>query len=219
MELSYVSASCRRPFESGESVILGISPFNSYFSRHMISRLYGWGKEHFAKVSIYVPDKPSAYTLMAMGYEEKKANKKAKRQSNYLFNKIHEAIGSDLDIVTLVNSDWLENCPIYWEKLDFLRELFDTNRRFREGCLATSRWVMENCANRDDIDQYAVLTAVEYFLSELPLFIFGANILKTDHSVFAYHGCPEFLSKLFRDKLFGLVDGRHGYAIVQPETP
>ncbi len=79
MELSYVSAYCRRPIESGESVILGMSPFNSYFSRRRILRLYEWSKEHFARVSLYVPDKPSAYTLMAMGYDEKKAEKKSRR--------------------------------------------------------------------------------------------------------------------------------------------
>nr|VFK04257.1 MAG: tRNA-dependent cyclodipeptide synthase [Candidatus Kentron sp. H]VFK04532.1 MAG: tRNA-dependent cyclodipeptide synthase [Candidatus Kentron sp. H]VFK07807.1 MAG: tRNA-dependent cyclodipeptide synthase [Candidatus Kentron sp. H] len=72
-----ISDHCRVLYERGEHAVLGISPYNSYFSEHNIKILLEWGWDHFSSLSLLIPDEASQYTLMALGYDEAKAKKKS----------------------------------------------------------------------------------------------------------------------------------------------
>lgn len=217
MQIQFISDTCQRSFENKELAVIGISPFNSYFSEERIAYLYRWAIAHFETVRFYLPDGPTVYTLRAIGYDEAKARKKARRQCNYLHNKIRRVLGNQDLESTIVNSSWLANSQTYQERLEFCQSLFDTDEQFKEGCLNSSRWVLSHYVDKETkLDPDALAIAVKYFLSELPLFIWSADILNTGSASFCYHNCPGFLRQLFADRAFDLVDERHGFAVIKP---
>src|SRR4051812_12490620 len=87
-----VTENCSKNLTLKKHVCFGISPFNSYFSENQIQRLAEWGKIEFEAMHFFVPDVPSVYTLEALGYSQERASWKARRQCQYLFNKIHKAL-------------------------------------------------------------------------------------------------------------------------------
>ena len=216
MEIIHASGLSKKIFNDGSAIVLGISPFNSYFSESNIERLYSWSLQLFKRIFIFVPDIPTKFTLMALGYEEDQAVKKAKRQCKYLFNKISRVADFQSSAVTLINSDWLSSSTIYQEKLSSIYQLFDSNRSFRDECLQCSRMILENYRDKvDNITEEALLVAVRYLLAELPLFISSADIFKENSVVFCYHNNPPFLMRIFKDNLFNLVDSRQGLITVK----
>ena len=92
MENQSLTGNCARNFELREHCCFGISPFNSYFSEDRIRELARWGTREFKSIHFFIPDVPSVYTLEAQGYPREKAEWKARRQSQYLKNKIHRAL-------------------------------------------------------------------------------------------------------------------------------
>jgi len=218
MQTLFVSDNCHKLFIQKELAVIGISPFNSYFSEQRIAYLYQWAKSRFNQVKFYVPDGPTIFTLQAIGYDELKAIKKAKRQCNYLHNKIQRAVPDENLQQTIVNSAWLDNCPIYQQKLALCHQLFETNLKFRRGCIETSRWVLSSYDQEAADNPQAQLMAVKYFLAELPVFIGSADILNVSHVSFCYHSCPQFLRELFENDAFDLIDGRHGFTVLKDKS-
>lgn len=73
-----VTRACAEILHAREHAVIGVSPFNSYFSEGNIASLIAWAKANFRAFHIYLPDGPSQFTLEALGYRESNARKKAK---------------------------------------------------------------------------------------------------------------------------------------------
>ncbi len=215
-----VTHACAGLLSMREHVVVGISPFNSYFSEEKIKDLVSWAKETFSAFHVYVPDGPAVYTLQATGYSEAQARKKAARQGRWLCNKIARAM-SDLGIgaceqtAAVLNSNRLDADPAYQRLHDEAWRLYDTDGWFREGCLQSSRWVLDGkIGDPDELTSGALEDAVRYFLAELPLFIDSAGITGARSSVFAYHQCPAFLAALLQDRRGEIISARQGFVKV-----
>lgn len=101
-------------------MLLGISPFNSYFSEEIIGHWIQWAHSTFSSFHIFIPDTLPIYTFLALGYDEAKAQNKTKRQAAYLKNKVARALErcqlKELDVTQLIiDMDYLENNPAYLE--------------------------------------------------------------------------------------------------------
>lgn len=215
MKTTYASSISEIVFKKGDAVVLGISPFNSYFSESAIAKLYDWSLSRFKNIWIFVPDAPTKFTLMALGYEENQAIKKSRRQCKYLFNKIEKAVDLQSKAVTLVNSEWLSSSVMYQKKLSLIYQLFDSNKSFREECLQCSRLIMSNYSHKvNEINDHTLLVAVNYLLAELPIFTASTDIFDEKSAVFCYHNNPPFIQRLFKDNLFGLVNNKQGLVTV-----
>lgn len=213
-----ISNICASLYEARDHAMIGVSPFNSYFSEGRLADLFSWANQHFNSFHVFVPDEATRYTLEAAGYSRARARKKARRQANYLLNKIERALSKTsprLDQSFVLTNGVLRKNNRYNVLLARVEQRFATDEVFRQQCLECTRWVLENQVEAiDTIDEAALLHAVRYFLEELPLFMDSASIVQTRTSVFCYHQCPAILQGLYEDRSDGLMDEQQGFLVV-----
>ncbi len=222
MNFQAMTANCGRNFDFGSHACFGISPFNSYFSENRIRELAHWGRANFKSMHFFVPDIPAIYTLEAQGYPRDKAEWKARRQSQYLKNKIRKALLSTDFSNTEASEmilDWerLSATPRYLALHEQAKNLFESDPDFQSACLQASRWVMTQKVSDDELlTDEALRLAVKYFLAEIPLFADTASIVNESSSVFCYHQRVDFLER-FYDRQMGLVPSpSQGFVVLQP---
>lgn len=187
-------------YQKKEHILIGASPFNSYFSEQNLTILLDWGLKTFQDMHVLVPNKISYYNFLALGYSENKAKEKTRRQDNYLINKIKRAFGN-LEIseteanrkIVLLN-DFKKNST-YQQLYSICLNLFEKNADFKKGCLETSSWIFKNYLNvtENTLESFCV----RYLLYEFPFFMNSSSILQVPSSLFVYHSIPEYLKKLY----------------------
>ncbi|MGN6670646.1 MAG: tRNA-dependent cyclodipeptide synthase, partial [Candidatus Nucleicultricaceae bacterium] len=74
--------------------LIGVSPFNGYFTASNIEKTLIWAHSNFKSFGVFTMDKASKYNLIAMGYSEDEAIKKTKKQDQHLKNKIMRGLES-----------------------------------------------------------------------------------------------------------------------------
>ena len=215
-----VTPNCRAVFDRCGHAVIGISPFNSYFTVSRIRDLVEWGERTFDRIHLFVPDVPAAYTLQSTGYSWREATRKARRQANYLHNKIQRAL-DELGVSTracemVLGWNKLNELEAYRQALDTCTKLFQTDRDFRAGCLASARWVLEKRAAGRGLSKRALALAARYFLTEIPLFADSVGILEQSSSAFCYHQCPVFVRELLDGRHALRVSQNQGFLVVQP---
>ncbi|MEM1168125.1 MAG: tRNA-dependent cyclodipeptide synthase [Cyanobacteria bacterium P01_H01_bin.35] len=210
-----ITSNCQLLYERGEHAVLGISPFNSFFSEKNIAILSKWAMNNFKSFNLFIPDEPYVYTLIALGYDEVKATKKAKRQANYLINKCLRALtGLDLSRneveELIIDFRYLNKNTNYLSALQFYEDKYANDSEFRRNCLETSKQVVET---QTDISDYQLEIAVKYLLAELPLFFNSASVLGKKEAVFCYRNCSLFIQTLFEIN-DSIVLNNQGYIVI-----
>lgn len=224
MMIDFVTPRCARLHGESAPVVLGISPFNSYFSEQVITEIVEWASAAGSDYYLYIPDGPTIFTLQAMGYEESKARRKARRQNNYLENKIYRALGNlgqtDKEIARrMLNSRRLDTDSVYQGILAQVHDLWQKDESFKQGCINTAHWVLLNQRRQQKIRSKASLElAARYFLAELPLFLRSPEIINSPSAVFCYHQCPEFVRTLYEQGAYGLLHDSQGFIIRAPKS-
>lgn len=216
-----ITDTCSRNLNLKNHVCFGISPFNSYFSEDRIRKLAEWGKQEFKTMHFFVPDVPSAYTLEALGYDVEKSAWKARRQSQYLFNKIKKALSnigfSQIHSEEMIlNWDRLSNNGHYSNIYNEVKALFERDVHFQSACIEASRWVLEKrVPDSDTLSPETLRSAVRYLLTEIPLFLDTAGIVKQPGSVFCYHQCISFIENLLKG-YFNIRKSVHqGFVVIE----
>jgi cyclo(L-tyrosyl-L-tyrosyl) synthase len=201
-------------------VLIGISPFNSYFSEARLRELAAWGRRNFTAMHLFIPDVPTTYTLLALGYPPKEASGKAKRQVRYVINKTKRA----LEAVGIAEVQAKE-IILTWEKLatnaryqtllERVATIYEQDAEFRKDCQDAAWWVLEKRVGdptaRSTVD---LDLAAKYLLSEMPLFVDTPGILERESSLFAYHQCPQLLERLYRNHYRFRVADNQGFVLV-----
>lgn len=192
-----------RIYNEANHACLGISPFNSYFSESTIKNLAQWADQNFKSFSIFIPDKPTVYTLNALGYSLEKSIKQSNKQCRYLKNKIKKALlaieKTQEEIETIIlDGEKLDNNLQFQNTYNKIVWNFENDAVFRADCLEASKWVLSTRAkDKNQLTEGALQTAVKYFLYEIPIFIDSANIVNQESSLFCYHQAPNFLKKMY----------------------
>lgn len=212
---------CASIYDGCRHAVFGVSPFNGHFTEPRLRNLFRWGCQRFDRIHVFVPDEPAAFTLEALGYAPARARHKARRQANYLHNKIHralEAVGSPIGNgrFELLNWERLQQNLRYRDALERCRRMFADEPEFREACLDSARWALHGRAGREDVSEPALHRAVEYFLVEVPLFANSPEILDEPASVFCYHQSIPFLDNLYRERLAWIPDRNQGFVVLEP---
>ena len=215
-----VTPGCVDILAARDHAVIGISPFNSYFSEEKIAALIAWAKANFNAFHIYVPDGPSRFTLEAIGYKEARARKKARRQARWLFNKIRRGLAAAecdpdaFDDLVLCSASLDEN-HVYRQLLRDVDTFCSDDPGFHQGCKASSQWVLSgHVAHPDEITPHMLEHAVLYFKAELPLFMNSPRLVDVRSSVFVYHQCPGFLETLLHDKRGEIISADQGFVVV-----
>lgn len=216
-EITPLTGNCAEIIKNRKHVCLGISPFNSLFSENYISDLIKWSLKNFESFHLFLPDEPTFYTLEALGYSPEECRKKMKKQLNWLKNKIHKALeenGLHNKEKYILNWEILSANRVFREELDKSFGLFDSDSEFRAQCMKASEWVLQNKLSEKEVTEKALLKAVKYFLSEIPLFSATNKIVGIESSIFCYHQSISFHEKLYMNDLSLKPARGQGYGII-----
>ena len=200
-----ISSLSQELYEKKEHVLLGISPFNSYFSEEMIGHWIQWAERSFASFNIFLPDTLPIHTFMALGYSQEKAQSKARRQAAYLKNKVIRALSNrrltDINPKDLIiDMGFLEKNEAYNLLKDNCYRLYNKNPNFKKECDQCTEWVL-NGHTTNALHSVNRNIAVQYILDEMPLFMDTPSILNTTSSLFSYHQTPQFMNYLYTNHI------------------
>ncbi|WP_202638914.1 tRNA-dependent cyclodipeptide synthase [Bailinhaonella thermotolerans] len=180
---------CREILNKGKHALLGVSNGNSYFSRSRMSSLFSWAASTFEAVDVIVADKHIDDVLRAQGYDERRARKKAHRETQATFNRVVEAAAestSHRERITVRRLSDFSDDPAY------LAVFADSTARLRENAPAYS--VVRSmtraflCSRtQDSVREDQVDMAFCYLEAELPFFLDTPRILGVESSVSCYH--------------------------------
>jgi cyclo(L-tyrosyl-L-tyrosyl) synthase len=188
-----------------------------------LEKLFSWGLANFKKMNVFIPDKISTYTLQALGYPEDKAEKKTRLHDNNLRNKaIRALVKNNILESEAINkiiflSDLIKNNKAYIKIFNMCNALYKDNESFKNGCLETSRSVLDSKEVCGNITSETVNIAVKYFLAELPIYFNTSEILNTHSSLYAYKEPPPvFLMEIYNNisRFSSLVSLEQGYLAV-----
>ena len=197
-----ISSLSKEIYSKKEHILLGISPFNSYFSEEMIGHWIRWAHRTFSSFNIFVPDTLPIYTFLALGYDEAKSKNKAKRQASYLKNKIFRALSKENfseeeSTNLLIDMDFLQKNESYNYLKERCYKLYSENIEFQNECDKSTGWVLNGQTIKDINRASNQNIAVRYILDEMPLFMNTPSILNIPSSLFSYHQIPEFINYLY----------------------
>jgi cyclo(L-tyrosyl-L-tyrosyl) synthase len=207
-------------FNLRSHALIGVSPFNSYFSKETLTELFSWALKMFKDINIFIPNEISSYTFEALGYDKNKALKKTRSQDRYLKNKTLMALmvsglNENEAVKKIVFFTDISKNEKYISFYNTYKDLYETDKNFRNGCLLTSKWVLEGKCDLKTIDEKALGIAVQYFLAELPLFLNSPEILNLESSLFVYKDTPEFVNRIYNDNLFSYLPSKsQGYMTI-----
>ena len=193
----------KRPF-----ALIGISPFNSYFSTEKILEIFEWINRQYTDFAVFVPDQISKYTYEALGYKESRTHQKIRKQDNYTINKINNSLlyfyqnYPDKGKINIHSISELRKKQSYQDLYETYSNLFTKDKEFRQNCLDMTEWVLLNNNKAKDvkIEESQKNIAVQYFLLELPIMTHSTNILELGSCDFVYHTIPKFLKYLYSTK-------------------
>ena len=206
---------CGNLLKNNDHALLGVSPFNSYYSEQKISKLIQFAQKKFKDFHLFIPNTLPYFNFIAMGYPPNKAKIKTKRQWNYLKNKINRAFVSNgfsrkdflKKIITI--DETMDNNTHYNQLLELCFKKYENDIFFKEDCLNASKVMMKGYPDKDKTVR--VELAVQYLLRELPLLLDTPRILGVTSSVFVYHEQIDFYKKLYGGRDNKLLAGNQDF--------
>jgi cyclo(L-tyrosyl-L-tyrosyl) synthase len=189
--------------------ILGISPFNSFFSEENITTLINWANTQFRSFQIFIPDKISYYNFVQLGYSEGKAKQKVRKQDNYLYNKIIKSLemlgikDEEKQRNAIIKLSDIKSNTIYKNVLSHYKNLLQENEEFRRLYQATTKAIIESYAT--DFDGLNIMDN-NYLIEELPILTHIGKILNIENTVFVYKSIIEILISLYQEPQLYSID-------------
>jgi cyclo(L-leucyl-L-leucyl) synthase len=214
---------CESIIRQGEHALIGISPFNSRFSKEYVTSLILFIAERFSHVDILMPCvKEASRLLIASGVEEKKAIKKTERELRRHKKHINALFLTPALQKRKINiiqfSDYAKH-PKYLSMKQELEVALTSCERFKRDCLTMSRLAVKGRMKGTgrDIqvpDSQLIKQALPYILAELPFFLNTPSLLGVKYSTLFYHR-PWPIARGLYDGTYPIqVNIRQSYAVV-----
>lgn len=182
--IEFIDARSREIFNRKEHVLVGISPFNSYYSEENIEKILAFVIENrFKNFHVFLADEMSFYNLLALGYDEKEAWAKTRKRDRNLRNKtlrVFEKLNISeehlLKNQTLINNP---KYPILFEKY----AMVEGDSIFRD-ILFT---VMDELHFEGEYNKIIHREiGMKYFIAELPILLNCPELFNVASSIFMY---------------------------------
>ncbi len=177
------------PIERGESVMWGVSPFNSFYSSATIRCLIHWSVPRFDRVYVLLAGPEAARRFISAGMAPRKAVAKVMTQVHQQRRAAQRAIRtagyahSDRDVIVWSR---LAGNARYLELRSLIRQAYETEPNVREVVRATTELALAAAAGGRSAAE-VVDANVDYVFAETPVVLDAAAMLSHDHTVFAYH--------------------------------
>ncbi|GBG40587.1 tRNA-dependent cyclodipeptide synthase [Mycobacterium montefiorense] len=203
--------------EGAEHVLLGLSPWNSYYKPATIDALVGWACSHFTKVDVFLPGYEAAHTLTAAGIDAPEAVRRARRAVTQLRNPARSALERAGVSPSKHLHTWttLANRPSYVTARARVEDAYRDDPEVRRACRLTAREAVRHASGGHEPTDAQIDQAVSYAIAELPLVVNGPEVFGTKTSVFVYHRQMDLLAPLIAGKTIRLRPAKgQGYAVV-----
>ncbi|MDQ6759077.1 MAG: tRNA-dependent cyclodipeptide synthase [Acidobacteriota bacterium] len=213
---------CRQIWEQRQHVVFGVSPGNSYFHVVHLTNLLGWLCDEFARVDVVIPDSALEYTYLALGYDPRRAAKKARGEINVLYNRVARAwknAGGPRAADGLRRMSDLASNDIYREKLVECEQALDVDSVLWETCAEMSREVLTAKGYDGSFTTERIERAMQYLIAELPFFLASADIFDVPSSLNFYHQRLPLAELIFSKKSLIQASPRQAYATIRPTQP
>lgn len=209
---------CKRLFKKADHALIGLSPFNSYFTPQRIKSLVTWAVKHFSRIDIFMPGYEGVHTLTAGGINPKRAVHRARQANNMLRNPAINALASHgvIDPEYRVHT-WTQllNRNTYRNLRELVRTSYMTEPVIRQAHRKISHAVIHRISGTTPTEQQ-IDEAVGYSLAELPLLLDSPGIFGISSSVFIYHRPFDIIKSLVNNSSILKAVPNQGYIVVIP---
>lgn len=214
---------CKRIIAIGNHVFVGISPFNSRFSKHYIYSLISWALTHFNKVDILMPSENDASRLLiASGYTKEKALRKTRKELRRHYKNIDEILQSDEcknRSIRIVNFSDYSDSNVYLSLKKEIEYAFLNNSEFRSSCINMSREAVMGRLkgtgrSKNEFIEKNIQLALPYIFSELPFYLNTPSIIGESTSTLIYHRSWPIGKGLFSGIYSLKINKNQSYGIV-----
>jgi tRNA-dependent cyclodipeptide synthase len=190
---------CSEIVEQGEHVVVGLSPFNSYYKAHTIESLIGWAVNTFASVDVLLPGYQATYTMIAAGLEPRAAARRTRRVIGRLGAPALRVLRSEgvTEPERRVQT-WTQMAgrARYRAVHRRARDAYREHPQLQELCRQLSAAAL-SAAGAQNTPQEDIARMTDYVIAELPFFVDSPGIYGTASSVFAYHRSMDTVDLLF----------------------
>lgn len=186
--------------DSNDHALIGVSPFNGYFSTKNMEVLFNWARDNFKTFNIFTMDKASKYNLMAIGYTEAEAVKKTRKYDRNLRNKVITCLknvgfseeDAENKILSLTHiSKSQKYLELYKKYLGF----FEQNPSFKSDCINASKNIL--LGKMEKVTNESLQLAIQYLFLELPIWFNIPDILEIPSSVLIYKDLSFYWSNIY----------------------
>ncbi|WP_082084487.1 tRNA-dependent cyclodipeptide synthase [Salinivibrio sp. KP-1] len=187
---------CNVIIDQRDHALVGISPFNSRFSKAYVTALVTWAAAHFEHIDLLLPCVEEASRLLkATGMEEKKAIKKTDRELRRHKNHLAAVLsGPSFEGrgIQVIQFNHYADHPRYQKIRSSVENAFESCSRFRKDCLNMSYQAVKGRLKgtgqcQKDVDPELIQKALPYIFAELPFFLDTPSLLDVNLSTLLYH--------------------------------
>ncbi|TDC44337.1 tRNA-dependent cyclodipeptide synthase [Micromonospora sp. KC213] len=206
-------------WEQRKHVVCGVSPGNSYFQVPRLASLLGWLRAEFERVDVIIPDSALHHTYLALGYEPQRAVRKARGETNVLYNRVVRAWkthGGPRELDGLQRMSDLVSNEVYRERFVECEQALKEDRALWETCQEMSEEVLATRGYDGPPDTARIERAMQYLLAELPFFLASADIFGAPSSLNFYHQRLALAELIFSGGSVLEPSPRQGYATIYP---
>ncbi|MEU1816982.1 tRNA-dependent cyclodipeptide synthase [Streptomyces roseifaciens] len=223
---------CGRHLMAAEHALIGLSPWNGYFTARRVESLVEWAAGTFRAVDVFIPSYEAAYTLIAAGVEPPVAVGRARRAVKKLRGPAQRALlraGCGEGRVHTGTS--LAALPRYRQLRRTAERMYRHDPGVRAACRAVARaavagalGVRERSPSQPapdlDLDpdpsEGALDTAARYAWGELPVMLDSPGIFGVGSSVLVYHRRTPLIEMLLEDDSALSPAPGQGFVVVTP---
>ncbi|QUH04094.1 tRNA-dependent cyclodipeptide synthase [Saccharopolyspora erythraea] len=211
---------CRSIWERGDHALIGVSPGNSYFSRHRLAALACWADRFFESIDIVYADMHLEAVLTAIGYTPGHARRKSRKELEGVRRRIRRAMeqlectAARIGVSAL--SDFLST-PAYRDLHRTVEQSVRSDDVLRSAC---EKMVDQFIAgkipggSRPTPEQHR--SGMDYLLAEMPFFVDTPSILGVGSSASCYHTLMPLTPVLFSSREGLRAVDNQGYLLVRP---
>lgn len=220
------SICCESIIAKGEHVFVGISPFNSRFSKEYIRDVINWSLVKFTQVDILMPSVDEASRLLvATGYSEEKAKRKTQRELRRHKKYLDELLSSSVvyrNVRVIDFSDYLDS-KHYNTLIKQVEKAFEEDEIFKQSCLNMSRQALLGRLKgvgkgEAELTDAGIQIALPYIFAELPFYLNTPQILNVPSSTLIYHRPWPIGKDLYAGKYLLKIGENQSYGVIQPTT-
>jgi cyclo(L-tyrosyl-L-tyrosyl) synthase len=211
---------CRRVWDRGDHLLIGVSPGNSYFSVPRIAELIRWGREFFAGVDVVYADLHVEAQFEAFGHPPEQARRRAAKEVKTTARRIERGVaeaGRD-GVGVHALSDFLDDAEYQRLRARIGRALTE-DPEFRGAAEGMARgFLAGRLAPGESVTAEQLAAGLRYICAELPFFLDTPRLLDVASSISCYH-----VELPLTPVLFGRGEGlraepEQGYAVVRPSA-